>query len=665
MRCVAISFLALCAAEEERPVTKVVNLLKDMQAQLEADEKNDKTTYEKLVCWCQNNKKAKEEAVATANSRITDLTAAIQEYAAESAKLEVEISQHKKEIAQGKNALSMARADREHGAEAWYADEKDLIQAIAALKNALKQLELPQTSLIHVAHVAQRVLTRHESTFAGRLPEAERHSLTSLLQQPASAGSYNKQSDQIHGILSSMLEEMEKDLAEGQSQEKNDASDYQELKSSRTAENDAGKQAAATKKSELAEAQVNLENSKEDLQDTRDALAADTAFLSDLNLRCQGTDKLFEQRVADRNEELAAVRDTIKILSDDDAAETMSRSMNFLQLGSRSGRVAETQARGAARAVLLQAAAKSGSAALLTLAGKVQLDAFTKIKEAIDKMVGELKQEMEDEVKHSDYCTAELNKTEKDLATNAREKSELEDRIEELTSTMENLSKEIEAAQKDIADMKVEILKAGQNREAENADFQATMKDQRETQAILHKAMTRLAVVYGKTQEERIAATGASGLVQQPNEPGVAAPPPPPGFDKAEKNKGSTGVLSMIEGLVEDSKKVEADAVKDEAQAQEDYENFVSDSNSGIAKLEKAITDKTEARAKAADDKSMAQADLEGVDGEIQRLEQYETDLHTECDFTLKNFEARQQARQEEIEALQSAKQMLNGADFS
>ena len=44
------------------------------------------------------------------------------------------------------------------------------------------------------------------------------------------------------------------------------------------------------------------------------------------------------------------------------------------------------------------------------------------------------------------------------------------------------------------------------------------------------------------------------------------------------------------------------------------------------------------------------------------RLAEYKASLHKQCDFVLKNFETRQTARSEEIEALAQAKQILSGA---
>merc|ERR1712107_259318 len=45
-------------------------------------------------------------------------------------------------------------------------------------------------------------------------------------------------------------------------------------------------------------------------------------------------------------------------------------------------------------------------------------------------------------------------------------------------------------------------------------------------------------------------------------------------------------------------------------------------------------------------------------------LSAYNAELHASCDFILKNFDIRQTARDEEIEALKQAKAILSGAKF-
>ncbi len=49
---------------------------------------------------------------------------------------------------------------------------------------------------------------------------------------------------------------------------------------------------------------------------------------------------------------------------------------------------------------------------------------------------------------------------------------------------------------------------------------------------------------------------------------------------------------------------------------------------------------------------------------ELEQLSNYNAELHQSCDFVMKNFDVRQTARDEEVEALRQAKAILSGAKF-
>merc|ERR1719321_1254071 len=121
----------------------------------------------------------------------------------------------------------------------------------------------------------------------------------------------------------------------------------------------------------------------------------------------------------------------------------------------------------------------------------------------------------------------------------------------------------------------------------------------------------------------------------------------------------------MIQTIIDDAKAVEAEAIKSEAELDAQYESFVKDSNASIESKGKEIVMKTAAKAKAEQDKVKAEQSLEEVVAELDGLSAENADLHKQCDFTLKNFEIRQTARDEEIEALKMVKQILSGAKFS
>jgi len=288
---------------------------------------------------------------------------------------------------------------------------------------------------------------------------------------------------------------------------------------------------------------------------------------------------------------------------------------------------------------------------LSALAVSVGLDSFTQIKEAMDKMTADLKKEQEDEVKFKEYCTKSLNENEKETYETTEQKEDLEALIEKLSKLMKKLTEEIAEHNQEIADTEVAIKKASQVREGENAEFQTTVADQRATQEILNKALDRLKAFYKK---EKGGATGGVPALLQKQEPPVK-------FNKFKNNAGASPVIGMIEQIIEESKALEAETVKGEADAQAGYEKFVADSNALIQKLSDTVAAKTKAKAKADEDREQAKSDLDSTVEELESLVMTGTDLHNECDWVLRNFAARQKARLDEIEAIGQAKAILSG----
>merc|ERR1719453_2692159 len=109
---------------------------------------------------------------------------------------------------------------------------------------------------------------------------------------------------------------------------------------------------------------------------------------------------------------------------------------------------------------------------LSTLAITASLDSFTQIKEAMDKMTADLKEEQANEVKFKAHCDKEFDATDKETFRKTEEKKDLETNISKLAKLMAKLSEEIQAAHGQIADTEIAIKKASQVRESENAEFQ-------------------------------------------------------------------------------------------------------------------------------------------------------------------------------------------------
>merc|ERR1719230_373204 len=103
---------------------------------------------------------------------------------------------------------------------------------------------------------------------------------------------------------------------------------------------------------------------------------------------------------------------------------------------------------------------KVHSPELSMLASSVELDAFTKVKAMIDKMIATLKTQQADEVKKNDWCKAELQENEMSTAKAKDLKADQEAKIGQLESTIKTLSEEIETAHNEISNLQVALQRA-------------------------------------------------------------------------------------------------------------------------------------------------------------------------------------------------------------
>jgi hypothetical protein len=122
--------------------------------------------------------------------------------------------------------------------------------------------------------------------------------------------------------------------------------------------------------------------------------------------------------------------------------------------------------------------------------------------------------------------------------------------------------------------------------------------------------------------------------------------------------------MGMIQEIINDAKAMEAEAIRSEEDAQKAYEDFVKETNASVEAKSKDIVNKSESKAKAESELVEAEKEKENVMLELEQLANYKAELHSSCDFILKNFELRQTARDEGIEALKQAKAILSGAKF-
>merc|ERR1719465_64981 len=290
-------------------------------------------------------------------------------------------------------------------------------------------------------------MQRHSAVFSGVLTHSETKAVSAFIQSPADyfdaeptfKQSYAPQSGEIFGILKQMKETFETNLSASQKEEMANQKAYEDLKAAKEAEIKAGQDQIDSKTQELADTDEKNAQAKEDLEDTKKSLSADEQFLMMLKEKCSMTDAEWEERQKTRQLEMEACSKALAVLSSDDAHDLFTKTFNPSLLQKENAMHSERRAQ--ASKLLSAVAKKFQNPRLATLAVRVRLDAFTRVKKAIDDMIAQLLKEKEDEIKHKDFCVSEFNTNQMQKEKAERKKADLEAKSDDLTINIDQLTK--------------------------------------------------------------------------------------------------------------------------------------------------------------------------------------------------------------------------------
>merc|ERR1719253_503659 len=645
------------------PIRKVVMLIEEMKVQTEKDAKADLESYDKYMCWCKTNDAAKTTAIADAQATIEELTAFVEESKAKEGQLKTEIGQLQTDIAEDTDALATATATREKENEEFKATETDLTETIGLLKESVEILskvqllqkngEAPSKEIlmqVKAKHVAsrpsfaglmqkdlfdmlgalggpkdsflprRRVALNQASAMQPEISEEE----AGMAARPngqngaaAGAKSYNSRSGKIFGLLSEMSEEMQRDLAEATKTEAQSNENFANLKAAKEAEIAAATEQEKAKTAELADTLNKMAKAKRDLEKTEAALAADTEFLANMKKDCQAEDENYKKRAEIRSQEIVALAETLKILNDDDARTLFGKSVgtSFIQESSEQKAMLMDRAAKKAMMRIAEVARRHKNWALASLAVRVRLDAFTKIKEMMDKMLVELKKQQQEEYEKAEACKKDIDETEDTIKEKNNLKDDLDEKHKSLKNSLETLATEIAELQKEEEEMKIALKQAGEQRKGENQIFQQSVMDQRATVNILNKALARLKSFY------------ESSFIQQPGQ--AVSAPPPKGKDYS-KSAGAGGVLQLLQKIITEAEQEEIELSGDEQNAQENYGKFVQDTTASIEADRKAIEEKTAQVAEAETALSETKEAQMANNAEISKLDDLLKAIHVD-----------------------------------
>jgi outer membrane murein-binding lipoprotein Lpp len=658
LKTITCLLLATAATSEEvvaqaNPIRKVVNMLQSMEKKITAEGEKESKLFDAFMCYCKNGDGALAKSIQEAEAKAPQVSSDIEEAEAQVKQLKEDLKSHQTDRAAAKSAMAEATAIRTKESGEFASTKAELDANIAATTKATAAIEKGMSgSFLQTA--AAQVLKRLVLAQNNVVGDFDREMLTSFLSGSAD---YAPASGQITGILKQMLDTMNKALADATSDENSATSNYDGLMAAKTKEVESLTKSIEDKMVRVGELQVNVVEMKEDLDDTQKSLLEDKKFLGDLDKNCALKQKENAANQKMRSEELLALADTIKILNDDDALELFKKTLpgasaSFVQLQTTS---ASQRIQALA---IVRAARRAGQPELnfLALALQGKKVNFAKVIKMIDNMVATLKTEQQDDNDKREYCNTQFDLADDKKKGLERSVSNLEKAISKEKEGVATLTDEIASLEAGITALDKSVADATEQRKEENADYTSLMASDAAAKEILGFAKNRLNKFYNPKLAKLM-------QVSAHNE---AAPGPPPATAAAfsKKSEESNGVIAMIDLMIGDLTKEMTVAKTEEENAQEDYEQAMTDSAEKRSADTKSLADKGKAKAQMTADQEAHTEEKAATTKTLMATLEYIQSLHAECDWLIQYFEVRKEARAGEIESLTTAKSVLSGMSF-
>jgi len=475
------------------------------------------------------------------------------------------------------------------------------------------------------------------------------------------ANAYEFQSGGVVKLLEKLMKEFKAQLLVVEKEEMTAKASFEVLSQQLTDDVAFDNKEVAQKTERKAAALELAASSKADLATTTASKAEDEKVLSETNAECLLRSEEYEKNQITRAEEIRAIETAVGILSSSSVQGNADTYLpTLLQVRSTSLVQGSTHWSPAARrqvVEMLQAKARAtGSRALAMVAAHALADPFAKVKKMIKDLIVKLMEQTNAEADQHAYCTTELA-TNKETRENKQEEAEqLSALIEQLTAESAKLSSEITELSDAIAEIKASQAEATKIRQEEKAVNTKTVADATEAILAVEKATQILKDYYSSAKEGSLL-QGGQGLRAEMKQ---AEKVPYKGMQAT-----SGGIFGMLEVVLSDFSRLEAQTSHDETAAAAAYEKFMNEADENVDVKTAEVEHKTNSRTVADEKNAASKKQLGLTQKELDKAMNYYDKLKEECLDTGLSYDDRKKAREEEIQSLKEALAILNQQDLA
>jgi chromosome segregation ATPase len=643
---VFVAAAAPVAAVQGNPIAKVLELLAGMRSKIVAEGESEQKSYEEFAHWCRTESKSLKREVADASEDVREIQAAISKANANIESLTSSIGdlaagqqKAEKELAEATEVRSKEHADYSKVVAELSVDIAELQNSYAVMERKLGKASFAQ--VVKKSEAVQDVMQGLSAVVdASSVDYSDAKKLQALLQ---SGDQDTMQNDGILETVAGMLSKAEEQKARADKAEMQNEHDFMTLKASLKDQMSTMANEQEQHKKEKAANEEKLATATGDLVEAQKELAEDSASLNDVHSNCEEQSHAWDVSMQSRAHEIEALDAATKILESKTTGAAQKRAgYSFVQLSTSKSSVF-----GDVVASLVQTGKESQDRKLAMLAMRVRslasssADPFGKIKGLIEDMIAKLEQEAAEEASAKAFCDSETAKAK-------AKKDEHDSTISVLSSKLDSAKARITKLKEQVATLTNELSDIAENqavatgiRKEEADEFLVVEKDYEDGLDGVQMALKVLRDYYAQ----------AFVQVDQPATPG----------SHSANSGGASSIIGILEVAESDFGKLLAEARDGEQSAIASFEQLTEDNKIATTTKKVEVKHKNEEITELKHTVSEHSNDRESEQEELDSVIEYLSKLGDQCVAKPEPYEERKRRREQEMDGLKNALDILEG----
>lgn len=635
---------AYAATTGNAAIDKILEMLGEMETTGKKDKQEESVAFAAFKTWCDNTQAEKTADIKASSDAITQFQAEIEQAQAQAAEAQDDIDEATAKIDATTEDLAAMKKVRNEENSVFITEKTDLNDSIYASEKAIEALSaVPEkaeaTSFLQQLSKQKTVSTRMQN-------------IQSLLETvQAAENPFTSATERKSNTVIDMLDKLKEEFSQELQQKTKDESDKKHSYEMAVQEGQqtiaSNKKLRKEKEDTKAEAEAAEGSAKKDLDTEEQSKADDTKYLREITSDCALKTKDFAARQKSRSDELTAIAEAVSILKSPevqkgsghlDSAQSVG---SFIQLTSRGAELNAAQEK--VISFLRQRGSKIHSNTLMQLAELAGADPFVKIRKMVQELITRLEEEAKAELTKKGKC-------DKDMAENKAKIEEFTTLVEKLTAEIEILESEVaegKATKKrlttELAELKKNVASAKKMRLGEKTENEKVISESKAALDALDQAMSVLQNYYSKVK---------GAFIQQPE------------FSAGKyEGMGGGGVLGLLEVVKSQTDQLIRETTQSESDSATAHDEFITTSEMSEKKKTTLLRSTEETLAQKKEDLSDKKDALEGEDGAKAQLAQYVKEknevINPQCTVQGVSFEERNAKREEEIQSLSEALEIL------